>query len=37
VPREQQSRPHETIAVLLSALAFAIGIALLGKWTDTDS
>jgi hypothetical protein len=29
--------PHEIIAVLLSALAFAIGMALLGKWSDTDS
>jgi hypothetical protein len=37
VPCEQQSRPHEIIAVLLSALAFAIGMALLGKWSDTDS
>jgi hypothetical protein len=29
--------PHEILGVMLSALAFAIGMALLGKWSDTDS
>jgi hypothetical protein len=38
VPRARsKGDPHEILSVLLSALAFAVGMALLGKWSDTDS